>query len=124
MIKYFSILFVALVFLGMTATAQAVPPKPPPLQPVGEQGLTDFTSEVNDPDSPGNLDRNDDNETVFQEPAGEPDDINGESSTSVISDSSADATGISIIVTTLIVALVISGLLVGLYYWYKTRKTK
>lgn len=120
--KYFLLLFAAALLFGLTVTAQAVPPKPPPLQPVGEQGLTDFTSEVNNPDSPGNADRNDDN--VFQEPAGEPEDIDSEAAAPEVSVPSTDATGMSVIATTFLVALVGSALIATMYYWYKTRKTK
>src|SRR5687768_11984806 len=88
----FSTLSVALFLaLGIVFLAQARPTQPPPLQPVGDQGLTDFTGEINNPDSPGNRDRDESSgDAVFQEPADEPEVIN-EDSSSAASESSVTA---------------------------------
>lgn len=121
--KYFSILFTAVMIFGFAATAQAVPPKPAPLQPVGEQGLTDFTAEVNDPDSPGNRDRSSEDESAFQEPADEPEVINEDTSNPNI-DSVAEVAMDSFPIIPLIFVVIISAGIAGLYYWYKTRKIR
>jgi hypothetical protein len=121
--NFLTLLIVICASMSMATSVQARPQQPPPLQPVGEQGLTDFTDRINDPDSPGNAGLEESHvESVFQEPAEEPEVINED--TSVNTDDNSNEGASSFPVAAVVSILIIIAAIAGGHYWYKTRKTK
>lgn len=121
--KIISILSISLAVLTLANFAQAVPPKPAPLQPANQPEIFDFTGQVNDPDSPGNNGVNPaTGETAAEQDKEENFNGSGESGQTILDANSGNGEVDSFSIIAIVVVVLASASLAGAYYWYKTRK--
>jgi hypothetical protein len=93
------------------------------LQPANQPEIFDFTGQVNDPDSPGNVNPDSAEESAFQQPPGDPEEITNEDASSAQEPAVAVVKNsfLTIILAFIVLLIAVVG---AIYYWYKTRKTK
>jgi hypothetical protein len=116
-----SIVLLAAAVLAVTDVADAQT-RGSTLQPANQPEIFDFAGQVNDPDSPGNANPDETEESVFQQPPGDPEEITNEDV--LPSQESAVAVVKNSFLTIILALIVLLSAVVGAIYWYKSRKTK